>query len=153
MSHEEKNTILQILIGIGINIWLAVEINNLYSKGLMYSPDAIHRWAETIFWIMIISVLMGIIITIFGTLIFSIIESIIFGEADNNLIIDERDREIAGTGHKVFVGFSSTGFLMLILGLKFGFELIDCLVLMMFCFSLGGLLSEIVKLVRYRMSL
>jgi hypothetical protein len=44
------------------------------------------------------------------------------------------------------------GFFLLILGLKFGYKPIDCLILLMFCFSLGGLAGEITKLARYRMS-
>ena len=35
---------------------------------------------------------------------------------------------------------------------KFGYEIMDCLVLLMFCFSFGGLIGEIAKLARYRMS-
>ena len=34
-----------------------------------------------------------------------------------------------------------------------GYKIIDCLVILMFCFSLGGLLGEIAKLARYRTSI
>ena len=153
MSHEEKNTILQIIIGTAINIWLILEIKQLYSKGFMEGPTAIQIWAETVFWIIIIAIVAGIGLTVIGTVIFSIIEKVIFGEADYNFIVDERDKAIASTGDKISLSIIGTGFIILILGLKFGYQTIDCIVLLMFCFSLGGLVGEIAKLTRYRMSL
>ena len=153
MSHEEKNTILQIIIGTAINIWLILKIKELYSKGFMEGPTAIQIWAETVFWIIIIAIVAGIGLTVIGTVIFSIIEKVIFGEADYNSIVDERDKAIASTGDKISLSIIGTGFIILILGLKFGYETIDCIVLLMFCFSLGGLVGEIAKLTRYRMSL
>ena len=153
MSHEEKNTILQIIIGTAINIWLILEIKELYSKGFMEGPTAIQIWAETVFWIIIIAVVAGIGLTVIGTVIFQAIEKVILGEADYNFISDERDKAIASTGDKITLSIIGVGFIVLILGLKFGYEPIDCLILLMFCFSLGGLAGEVAKLARYRMSL
>ena len=152
MSHEEKNTILQIIIGAAINIWLIFEIRQLYSNGLMDGPAAIQTWAETVFWIIIIAIVAGIGLTVIGTVIFSVIEKIILGEADYSFISDERDKTIASTGDKITLSIIGAGFIVLILGLKFGYEPIDCLILLMFCFSLGGLAGEVAKLARYRMS-
>ena len=152
MSHEEKNTILQIIIGTAINIWLILEIKQLYANGFMEGPTAIQIWAETVFWIIIIAIVAGIGLTVLGTVIFSIIEKVIFGEAHYNFIMDERDKAIASTGDKISLSIIGAGFIILILGLKFGYETIDCIVLLMFCFSLGGLVGEIAKLTRYRMS-
>ena len=153
MSHEEKNTILQIIIGAAINIWLILEIRQLYSNGLMNGPAAIQTWAETVFWVIVISIVAGIGLTVIGTVIFSVIEKVILGEADYNFIMDERDKAIASSGDKITLSIIGAGFIILILGLKFGYEPIDCLILLMFCFSLGGLAGEVAKLARYRMSL
>ena len=153
MSHEEKNTILQIIIGAAINIWLILEIRQLYSNGLMDGPAAIQTWAETVFWIIIIAIVAGIGLTVIGTVIFSVIEKVILGEADYNFVSDERDKAIASTGDKITLSIVGAGFIVLILGLKFGYEPIDCLILLMFCFSLGGLAGEVAKLARYRISL
>ena len=70
MSHEEKNTILQIVIGAVINIWLILEIKQLYAEGFMEGPTAIQIWAETVFWIITIAVVAGIGLTVIGTFIF-----------------------------------------------------------------------------------
>ena len=153
MSHEEKNTILQIIIGAAINIWLILEIRQLYSNGSMDGPAAIQTWAETVFWVIVISIVAGIGLTVIGTVIFSVIEKVILGEADYNFIMDERDKAIASSGDKITLSIIGAGFIILILGLKFGYEPIDCLILLMFCFSLGGLAGEVAKLARYRMSL
>ena len=152
MSHEEKNTILQVIIGISINIWLILEIRQLYSNGWMDGPAAIQTWAETVFWIIVISIVAGIVLTVVGTVIFSVIEKIICGEADYNFIMDERDKAIASTGDKITLSIIGAGFIILILGLKFGYKPIDCLILLMFSFSLGCLAGEIAKFARYRMS-
>ena len=152
MSHEEKNTILQIVIGAAINIWLILEIKRLYSEGFMEGPTAIQIWAETVFWIIIIAVVAGIGLTVIGTVIFSVIEKVILGEADYNFISDERDKAIASTGDKITLSIIGAGFIILILGFKFGYKPIDCLILLMFSFSLGGLAGEIAKFARYRMS-
>ena len=153
MSHEEKNTLLQIIIGVIINIWIVIEVRNLYINGLMDNPNSIQIWAETIFWIVIFSIFVGIFLSVFGTIVFSILETLIIGEADNNFIADERDKMIASTGHKITIFFSGAGFTILIIGLKYGYEIVDCLVVLMFCFSLGGLLGEFAKLTRYRLSI
>ncbi len=153
MSHEEKNTLLQIIIGVIINIWIVIEVRNLYVNGLMDNPNSIQIWAETIFWIVIFSIFAGIFLSVFGTIVFSILETLIIGEADNNFIADERDKMIASTGHKITIFFSGAGFIILIVGLKYGYEIVDCLVVLMFCFSLGGLLGEFAKLTRYRLSI
>ena len=118
----------------------------------MEGPTAIQIWAETVFWIIIIAVIAGIGLTVIGTVIFSVIEKVILGEADYNFISDERDKAIASTGDKITLSIIGAGFIALILGLKFGYKPIDCLILLMFCFSLGGLAGEITKLARYRMS-
>ena len=60
---------------------------------------------------------------------------------------------IANSGNKVTMGFTGAGFIALIAGIKFGYEPIDCLIVLMFCYSLGGLFGEFVKLGRYRMSI
>ena len=153
MSHEEKNTLLQTIIGVIINIWIVIEVRNLYINGLMDNPNSIQIWAETIFWIVIFSIFVGIFLSVFGTIVFSILETLIIGEADNNFIADERDKMIASTGHKITIFFSGAGFIILIVGLKYGYEIVDCLVVLMFCFSLGGLLGEFAKLTRYRLSI
>ncbi len=153
MSHEEKNTLLQIIIGVIINIWIVIEVRNLYINGLMDNPNSIQIWAETIFWIVIFSIFAGIFLSVFGTIVFSILETLIIGEADNNFIADERDKMIASTGYKITIFFSGAGFIILIVGLKYGYEIVDCLVVLMFCFSLGGLLGEFAKLTRYRLSI
>ena len=82
-----------------------------------------------------------------------VLEKIIFGESDTNFITDERDKTIASIGHKITIFFSGAGFIALIVGLNFGYEIVDCLVILMFCFSLGGLLGELAKLVRYRVGI
>ena len=78
MSHEEKNTLLQIILGIVINIWIAIEVRDLYANGIMDSPEAIQTWAKTILWIIIISILAGILFTIMGTIMFSILEKMTY---------------------------------------------------------------------------
>ena len=152
MSHEEKNTVLQIIIGIVINIWIILKVRELYASGIMDGPDGIQRWAETMFWIILIAIGAGIILAIVGTVLFSILEAIFLGEADNNFISDERDKMIANTGNKITIGFTGAGFIALIAGIKFGYAPIDCLILLMFSYSLGGLVGELAKLARYRMS-
>ena len=153
MSHEEKNTVLQIIIGIAVNIWVITRIRALYASGAMDQPDAIQVWAESMFWVIIFAIVGGIIAAIIGTIIFAMIEAAVTGEADQNFITDERDKMIANTGNKITVGFTGLGFIVLIAGIKFGYEPVDCLVVLMFCFSLGGLAGELVKFARYRMSI
>lgn len=153
MSHEEKNTVLQILIGIAVNIWIISKIRYLYASGAMDQPDAIQVWAESMFWVIIFAIFAGIIMAIIGTIIFAMVEAAVTGEVDRKFITDERDKMIANTGNKITMGFTGFGFIALIAGIKFGYEPVDCLVVLMFCFSLGGLFGELVKFARYRMSI
>mgnify|MGYP003331299878 CR=1 FL=1 len=116
------------------------ETLHFYSNGLMNGPAAIQTWAETVFWVIVISIVAGIVMTIVGTVIFSVIEKVIFGEADYNFIMDERDKAIASSGDKITLSIVGSGFVILILGLKFGYEIMDCLVLLMFYWILGALI-------------
>jgi len=153
MSHEEKNTVLQIIIGLIVNFYVIVKIRELYSSGAMAGPDAIQVWANTMFWIIVFAIIAGIIMAILGTILFALIETAMTGEADQNFVSDERDKMIGDTGNKVTMAFTGFGFIALISGIKFGYEPVDCLVVLMFCFSLGGLFGEFVKLARYRLSI
>jgi len=153
MSHEEKNTVLQIIIGIAVNIWVIRKVRGLYASGDMEGPDAIQIWAETMFWVIIFAIVGGIIMAIIGTIVFAIVETAVTGEADQKFITDERDKMIANSGNKITMAFTGFGFIALIAGIKFGYTPVDCLVVLMFCFSLGGLFGELVKLARYRMSI
>ena len=119
----------------------------------MDSPAAVQMWAESVFWIIVISIIAGIFFTIFGTIIFSILETLISGRTDQEFILDESDKAISNTGNKITIGFMGAGFIILIVGIKFGYEIIDCLVVLMLCFSVGSLFGEFAKLARYRMSI
>ena len=153
MSHEEKNTVLQIIIGLVVNVWIIMKVRELYASGAMDQPDAIQVWAETMFWVIIFAIVAGIIMAIIGTILFAIIEAAVTGEADQNFITDERDKMIANSGNKITMGFTGAGFIALIAGIKFVYEPIDCLIVLMFCYSLGGLFGEFVKFGRYRLSI
>ena len=80
MSHEEKNTVLQIIIGLAVNIWVILKVKSLYASGAMDGPDAIQIWAETMFWVIIYSVGFGILLAILGSILFAIIETAVTGE-------------------------------------------------------------------------
>ena len=89
----------------------------------MDSPAAVQMWAESVFWIIVISIIAGIFFTIFGTIIFSILETLISGRTDQKFILDERDKAISNTGNKITIGFMGAGFIILIVGIKFGYEI------------------------------
>lgn len=153
MSHEEKNTVLQILIGLFINGWIILTVRDLYASGALDGPDAFQIWANEMFWIIIWAIGMGIAFAILGTIIFAIVEAIITGEADQKFITDERDKMIADTGNKVTMFFTGIGFVTLIAGIKFGYDPIDCMIVLMFTYSLGSLAGEFTKFARYRMGI
>lgn len=69
----------------------------------------------------IISIAGEIILIEIETLIFAIVENVIYCEADFNFIMNERDKAVASIGFKVTLSFIRSSFLMLILGLKFGY--------------------------------
>ena len=48
----------------------------------MDGPAAIQTWAETVFWVIVISIVAGIVLTVVSTVIFSVVEKVIFGEAE-----------------------------------------------------------------------
>ena len=77
------------------------------------------------------------------TLIFAIFYTVIFGEADFNFIMNEVEKGIVSIGVKVTLSFIRSYFLMLTLGLKFGYEVVDYLIFILFCFSFRGLVGEI----------
>ena len=151
MSHEEKNTILQIVLGVAINVWLAVKISWLYSTGALDDASAVRIWANAVFWVFVLAIPIGIALTVAGTIIFSLLETIFSGESDTECLVDERDKMMAGYSNQVTLFSMGTGFILLVSGINFGYDIVDSLVVFLFFVSIGGLLGEVVKLAKYRM--
>lgn len=149
MSSEERSTLLQLVIGVIVNIYILIRLSQLFDSGALDGPDAIQVWAMAMLWVIGLSIVFGIIVAIIGSILFAVI----LNEPDPSFVVDERDRMIANTGLKITMGFVSTGFLGMIAALAFGIDPLICLIGLMLTYSVGSTIGEAGKLARYRMSI
>lgn len=149
MSHEERNTVFQIFIGLCVNAYIIWRLLKLAREGAFDSPDAVAVWAQTVLWIIPFVVVFGIAVMILGNILIAIANR----DPKPSFVVDERDNMITSTGNRITVACIGLGFMGSLIAMAFGVGAIGGLTAILFSFSIGSMLGEIGKLVRYRMAI
>jgi hypothetical protein len=149
MSHEERNTVFQIFIGVCVNAYIIRKLLDLDSAGAFDGPDAVMIWARTVLWTILFSVAFGIVVVIFGNILLAIVNR----DPKPSFVVDERDNMIENTGNRVAVACICFGFMGALVAMAFGVGAIGGLTAILLSFSIGSMIGEIGKLVRYRMAI
>ena len=149
MTHEERNNLMAIVVGIMIIIYIAWNVHSKVEAGVFTGPDGLMLWARTVLW----AIPIGVISMIVGTILMAIIYAIATGDPKPSFIVDERDKLIGNWGMKVTIGCVSTGFIMAIIGLAMGSSAFVVLNVIFFSFAAGDLFGNLTKLVLWRRGL
>lgn len=147
MTHEERNNIVGIVIGLIVMIFLATKLSGMNNAGAFDGADAIKIWARTVLWVIPFSIVAMIVMTI----LFNIIFAIVTNNKNPSFVVDERDKQINSLGAKVTSGIMGAGFILALLLLAyFDWRAIGALNIMFFTFAIADFLGNVTKLVLWR---
>ncbi|MEE9387948.1 MAG: hypothetical protein V3U96_05010 [Paracoccaceae bacterium] len=146
MSHEERNNIASLLAGLLVNIYIISRLANLYSDGSLNGADSIMVWARAILW----AIPIGIATVIICIILFNILFAIAERDPKPSFVVDERDQAIKSYGMHFTMVIVSIAFFGGVVALAFGANTLHVLIAMFFGFSLGDLIGNFAKLIRYR---
>ncbi|RYG92875.1 hypothetical protein EU803_01860 [Loktanella sp. IMCC34160] len=146
MTHTERNTLIAILINLGIIFVFGSRLWALHETGAFDAADGLTVWAKTVLWMIPVSI--GA--TIVGTILFEILYSIATNNPKPELISDERDHQISIYGMRVTMVVASAGFIAALVGLAFGWTAVAALSLILAGFALGDLTGNLARMARYR---
>lgn len=149
MSHEERNNIASLIAGLLINIYVIIKLSNMFESGRLDGPDAMMIWARAMLWVIPIGILTVIICIILFSILFAIAER----DGNPSFIVDERDEAIKTFGMRFTMVVTSIGFVAGLVALAFGAAPLYVFIGMFFAFSLGDLIGNSAKLIRYRADL
>lgn len=149
MTHEERNNLMGILTGILIISYIGWSVYTKAEAGVFAGPDALMIWARTVLW----AIPIGIISMIISMILFNIIYAIATNNANPSFVVDERDQSIKIWGMRVTAAAMSTGFIITLIGLAFGWSAFTACNMIFFSFAFGDLLGNLTKLVLYRRGL
>ena len=149
MSHEERNNIASLIAGLLVNIYIINKLSNLFADGRLDGPDALMIWARAMLW----AIPIGIITVIICVILFSIIFAIATGEGNPSFVVDERDEAIKIFGMRFTMVVVSAAFIGGIVALAMGYAPLYVFIGMFFGFSLGDMIGNFAKLVRYRVDM
>lgn len=148
MSHEERSTVFQIFIGICINAYIVWRLLHLNSSGAFDGADAVEIWARTVLWTILFAVIFSIAVMILGNILMAIANR----DPKPSFVVDERDNMIRNTGNRITVACIGLGFMGALFAMAFGVGEILGLTAILLSFSIGSMIGELGKLVRYRMA-
>ena len=149
MSHEERNNIASIVAGLLVNIYVIAKLSNLFGNGRLDGADAAMVWARAMLWVIPIGIATVIICIILGNILFAIAER----DPKPSFVVDERDKAIKDFGMRFTTVIVSVAFMGGIVALALGTKPLIVFIGMFFGFSLGDLIGNSAKLIRYRSDL
>ena len=149
MSHEERNNIASIIAGLLVNIYVINKLSNLFADGSLDGPDALMVWARAMLW----AIPVGVIVVIICVILFSIVFAIATGEENPSFVVDERDEAIKILGLRFNMVIISVAFIGGMIGLALGYAPLYVFIGMFFGFSIGDLIGNFAKLIRYRVDM
>jgi len=146
MSHEEKNTIANLVAGLLVNVYVVFKLSNMFASGRLDGPDALMIWARAMLWVIPVGIVTATICVILANIIFAIVTN----DPKPSFLVDERDRFIQNIGWRFTAIATSAGFIGAMVALAAGFAPLYVLIGMFFAFSMGDVVGNIAKIVKYR---
>lgn len=145
MSHEERNTLTEILTNLIIIALFITLLTAGDAQGRFDGADGLRNWAIVVLQLIAASIGVGIVLAIGMAIVW---RSITDGAA--NLMRDERDRAIAGIGWRVRAVVMGAGVVAGVIALALDMPAIWALNLILASCALGDTAGNLAKLYVYR---
>lgn len=148
MNATERNTWVSLLASLIVNAWFGHVVWTLYASGADLAPDGLQIWARSMLWVIPVSIVANIGLTILA----SIIESAVTGQPRTLTLKDERDRQFELHGMGAMILLVVVSFLGAMIWLSLGGSAFNAFNLIYLGFFLGDICNSLVKLGLYRCS-
>lgn len=145
MSHEERNTVAQLISSLLVNAWFLNLLWTMFHDGTSTAPDGLQIWAQTMLWV----VPAAIVGTIVMTILTRIVHGIITGDR-SGAIVDERDLKFQFYGMGATMFLAVAGFLSAMVLLALGYSGFVAFTAIYLSFFVGDIAGSLVKLGLYR---
>lgn len=146
MTYQERNNLVAIFNNLIVSGYFAWRIYGMYLEGAFDGPDGLTIWAQTVLWVIPVSIIASIILTI----VFNILFAIAARDPNPEMVSDERDRQFGARSIVTAVIVASAGFILALVVLALGLDGFYALNLILVGFVLADLIGSLVKLVSYR---
>ena len=146
MNSEERNTWVGLFSSLMINGWFYSRIWEMLYDGTATAPDAMQIWARTVIWVIPVSIIATIALTVLAT----IVQAILTGDKSPTFLKDERDTKFEMWGMGAMMLLAVAGFLGAMGALALGYSGFIAFNLIYLGFSLGDVASNVLKLILYR---
>jgi hypothetical protein len=142
MSHQERASVVAIIVCLLLNGYVSVRLWQLYESGALSGENAPMEWAQSIVWV----VPAAIVLTIVSNIGFAIASK----GRKQKTNIDERDHLYRSRGMCVTLFVFAIGFIGMLVGLATGWPVVIALTILYASAALGDLLGQCVRLSSYR---
>ena len=146
MPSEERNTIVGLITSLIVNAYFFWRISQMFADGTSEAPDGLQIWAQTVLWVVPVSIVATIALTILA----SILHGIFTGETKGIFVKDERDRQFELWGMGATMALAVAGFLGSMVLLALGYSPFIAFNLIYLSFALGDVAGNVLKLAMYR---
>lgn len=146
MTYQERNNLVAIFNNLIVSGYFTWRIYGMYLEGGFDGPVGLTIWAQTVLWVIPVSIIASIILTI----VFNIVFAIAARDPNPEMVSDERDRQFGSRSIVTAVIVASAGFILALVVLALGFDVFYALNLILVGFVLADLIGSLVKLISYR---
>ena len=146
MPSEQRNTIVGLITSLIVNGYFFWRIKGMFADGTSEAADGLQIWAQTVLWVVPVSIVATIALTILA----SILHGILAGETKGIFVKDERDRQFEFLGMGATMAMAVAGFLGSMVLLALGYSPFIAFNLIYLSFALGDVAGNLLKLALYR---
>ena len=146
MPSEQRNTIVSLLTSLIVNAYFFWRIAGMFADGTSEAGDGLQIWAQTVLWVVPVSIVATIVLTILA----SILHGIVTGERKGLFVKDERDRQFELWGMGATMAMAVAGFLGSMTLLALGYSPFIAFTVIYLSFALGDLTGSVLKLAMYQ---
>lgn len=146
MTYEDRNNLVAIFNNLIVSGYFVWRIYGMYLEGAFEGPDGLSLWAQTVLWVIPVSIAATIVLTI----AFNIVFAIAVRDPNPEMVSDERDRQFGRRSIMTSVFVASAGFILSLVLLALGGEVFYALNLILVGFVLADLSGSLVKFISYR---
>lgn len=146
MPSEQRNTIVSLITSLIVNSYFLWRIKAMFADGTSIAPDGLQIWAQTLLWVVPVSIVATIVLTVLA----SILHGIFTGETKGIFVKDERDRQFELWGLGATMALAVVGFLGSMALLALGYSPFIAFNALYLGFALGDIAGSVLKLAMYR---
>ena len=146
MSYEERNAWAAMLVNVMIVTYFGWKVFTMNAEGAFAGENGPVIWAQTVLWMIPVSIVATIVLTI----VFNIAASIAANDENPDFTTDERDKRFSARSMIAAMIVISVGWIGGLVLLAMGGAVLVTLNVVLFGFAAGSFASDVTKIFFYR---